>query len=383
MKLFKNGVGRPSNETRKKRKLFVFGTVTLSIVSGLLVALLISHISINNLSGKALGNYSGDIDGDGLVTQKDVQKIMRFSSKLEKYTSDELKIADMNKDGKITTKDVTLAKKVASKNYTIIFNNSRAKNPEGKMNNVEMGKNAIYLPECDFENEGYVFNGWIVQRMQDGKYYGKINNKKDWYTQKELFNDKKKGSYITYGDKRGISLYKLGVKEGTKVTLYANWKKLSTKKTTSKSNSGSKTTTKNRSSGQRRCENAGNYWYSGKCYRNKTKLISANGMKVSECASINGVKRNGYCYYNLAEYKTLCSSKGYDYRSEFNVCNRYYNYYPETYKDLCKDSGGTFINNKCYKSKSVMLSDGMKVSECTSRNGKQNNGYCYYGTPKY
>ena len=81
MKLFKNNVGRPSNETKKKRRLLVLGTITLSVAAGLLVALLISSISINNLSGKALGNYSDDVDGDGLVTKKDAKNGSKSNSK--------------------------------------------------------------------------------------------------------------------------------------------------------------------------------------------------------------------------------------------------------------------------------------------------------------
>lgn len=87
MKLFKNNVGRPSNETKKKRRLFVLGTITLSVAAGLLVALLISSISINNLSGKALGNYSGDVDGDRLVTQKDAKNGSKSNSKKSKSSS--------------------------------------------------------------------------------------------------------------------------------------------------------------------------------------------------------------------------------------------------------------------------------------------------------
>ncbi len=313
MKLFKNNVGRPSNETKKKRRLFVFGTITLSVAAGLLVAMLISSISINNLSGKALGNYSGDIDGDGLVTQKDVKTISDFASNLKKYSNAQKKIADMNKDGKITIIDAKLALNIAKQNYTIVFNNSRADNGSGKMESVEVGKNGIKLPKCEFTEKGKVFRGWIMQRNQDGKYYGKIDNKSDWYTSNELFGGKKNGVYLLLKDESALNPLTKKVKAGTKITLYATWEDAkngskSNSKSSSKSNSKNSSNTKkvnknssNNGGSQRRCENSGKYWYKGKCYSKKPK-VSTNCPAIKDQKSCDGYIN---CKWGFGNCKTV------------------------------------------------------------------------------
>ena len=54
---------------------------------------------------------SGDIDGDGKVTSRDVLKLQRYILGLENLSDHEKKAADLNGDGKADSKDLLLLKK--------------------------------------------------------------------------------------------------------------------------------------------------------------------------------------------------------------------------------------------------------------------------------
>ncbi|WP_313073911.1 dockerin type I domain-containing protein [Lacrimispora sp.] len=54
---------------------------------------------------------SGDIDGDGKISSKDVLKVQRYILGLEKLSEKEKKAADLNGDGKVDSKDLLLLKK--------------------------------------------------------------------------------------------------------------------------------------------------------------------------------------------------------------------------------------------------------------------------------
>ena len=109
MELFENKVGRPSNEIRSKRKKFIAGAVTLSLVAIFAVTLVVKNVVTDNLKGAAMGNYSGDIDGSGSVNDKDLDLALKHIAKIQTLKGAQLKRGDTNKDGKI---DYTDAKEI-------------------------------------------------------------------------------------------------------------------------------------------------------------------------------------------------------------------------------------------------------------------------------
>lgn len=54
---------------------------------------------------------SGDVDGDGKISSKDVLKVQRYILGLEKLSEKQKKAADLNGDGKVDSKDLLLLKK--------------------------------------------------------------------------------------------------------------------------------------------------------------------------------------------------------------------------------------------------------------------------------
>ncbi len=105
MELFENKVGRPSNEIRSKRKKFVAGAVSLSLVAIFAITLAVKNVATNNLQGKAMGNNTGDIDGSGTVNYIDLELALRHIANIKKLNSTQIKYGDINKDGKITYDD--------------------------------------------------------------------------------------------------------------------------------------------------------------------------------------------------------------------------------------------------------------------------------------
>ena len=74
-----------------------------------LIALLLSILSLNLIIPVAsAANALGDVDGDGYVTSDDAHLALRFAGAMKKPTSAQKTSADMNKDGKVTLKDVSL-----------------------------------------------------------------------------------------------------------------------------------------------------------------------------------------------------------------------------------------------------------------------------------
>ena len=70
-----------------------------------------------------------------------------------------------------------------TKTIKITFNNKRASNGSGSMNNqvVSIGT-TVKINELKYKNTGYIFRGWIMQRRNDGYYYGyDSNGNLGWY----------------------------------------------------------------------------------------------------------------------------------------------------------------------------------------------------------
>ncbi len=161
MKIFKNGVGRPSNETLRKRKIFISVCVVFAIgiitAAGLLVNNLtkakasLGTISLANNAKRTVSvryqknannSYSvdgvveisrtgnkinsilyrrGDVNLDGNVNKTDSELILRHVTGAKKLTGAALALADINNDGKVSTVD--------AKNVT-----NKTKNPAGFKN---------------------------------------------------------------------------------------------------------------------------------------------------------------------------------------------------------------------------------------------------------
>ena len=72
MELFKNGVGRPSNEIKKKRRNFVIAVILVCVIAigGL------SYLVINNFSNKE--NKSNKLKGDASYDSIPVSKNIKY-----------------------------------------------------------------------------------------------------------------------------------------------------------------------------------------------------------------------------------------------------------------------------------------------------------------
>ena len=105
MELFENKVGRPSNEIRSKRRKFVAGAVSLSLVAIFAITLAVKNVATNNLQGKAMGNHTGDIDSSGTVNYRDLDLALKHIAKIKTLSKREITYGDTNKDGKITYDD--------------------------------------------------------------------------------------------------------------------------------------------------------------------------------------------------------------------------------------------------------------------------------------
>ena len=57
----------------------------------------------------------GDANSDGVIRANDARLILRFSAKLQKYSSNQKKICDINKDGSITAADARIALRMSAK----------------------------------------------------------------------------------------------------------------------------------------------------------------------------------------------------------------------------------------------------------------------------
>lgn len=128
MELFKNKVGRPSNATKRNRKIVVI--VTVFAVAALLQTTIINfkaskkNIGVDSkpMNIKVGAKKSGDIataanceTGDKKITEDDVRIIASISSGLNIVSASRKNYGDINKDGKVDKKDVALATRISSK----------------------------------------------------------------------------------------------------------------------------------------------------------------------------------------------------------------------------------------------------------------------------
>lgn len=169
MRLFKNGVGRPSNEIKKKRRLFIATCVCMVLITVIFVGTKVNSnkikaaivLSDNNkkiyfynykqedingvLEFKRIGNYlnaafykRGDVNLDGIINEDDANLILNHITGNIKLNNIQLKIADVNNDGKVSAVD---AKKVLQqKNYKICLAKSKSECKWDKIKNNQQSK---------------------------------------------------------------------------------------------------------------------------------------------------------------------------------------------------------------------------------------------------
>ena len=56
----------------------------------------------------------GDLNGDGKVTIKDITILQRFLAEFDEFTDEQYKLADMNRDGKVNVRDVTAMQRIVA-----------------------------------------------------------------------------------------------------------------------------------------------------------------------------------------------------------------------------------------------------------------------------
>ena len=75
---------------------------------------ILNAVDLNVIFNTKILNISGDVNNDGKVNVKDVTLIQKHTAKSKKLTKEQLKKADVNNDGKVNVKDATaLQKKIA------------------------------------------------------------------------------------------------------------------------------------------------------------------------------------------------------------------------------------------------------------------------------
>lgn len=127
MGLFKNGVGRPSNELIRKRKTFyliIIIAVILAIGAGAIFVKkhFFGEVGSKSKNASISGNeIKGDIataadytKGDKKITSEDSDLILQFTVRLKTPSSTQKKYADIDGDGEITSADARIVARIAA-----------------------------------------------------------------------------------------------------------------------------------------------------------------------------------------------------------------------------------------------------------------------------
>ena len=125
MELFKNSVGRPSNETLKKRRNFyIFVTLLIIAVIGggfLYLKNALSNLDFGSASKNIQSGIKGDVASDivsttwdGKITSADSTYILKYSINMGKPSAAQKKRADIDGDGKISPEDARIITRMAT-----------------------------------------------------------------------------------------------------------------------------------------------------------------------------------------------------------------------------------------------------------------------------
>ena len=124
MRLFKNKVGRPSNETlrRRRKTYFIIAILVISIIGGGVFYVKNNFLSKINGTGKNAQTSKGNgdvatdesyLEPDGKITNVDANLVLKFSVNAKTSTTIQKKRADVDGDGKITSGDSRIISRLA------------------------------------------------------------------------------------------------------------------------------------------------------------------------------------------------------------------------------------------------------------------------------
>ena len=208
MGLFKNEVGRPSNETKRTRRTLVVVLVLIGValVGGLTFYVTKSLKKSDDISGTGknavspTAPYTGDVasapvytKGDGKITEDDATAILKISVGTIKPTSAQKKNADIDGNGKIESADARLATRVAS-GYGDIDRNGKVDSADARLlsrYNTGLEKlNDTQKKYADIDGDGKVNSGDTRLMSRISVLYGDVataanTGKRDGYITKE------------------------------------------------------------------------------------------------------------------------------------------------------------------------------------------------------
>lgn len=137
MGVFKNSVGRPSNEVLRKRKILKIVCVTLVLIVAGFICYILNNTGIINITNKknslkTISKFSnterqmGDMNNDGCITVLDVALLYGYvRGNTTIIDSEAIKVADLSGNGEITVEDVAV---LYAKVRSLTANGSECKN---------------------------------------------------------------------------------------------------------------------------------------------------------------------------------------------------------------------------------------------------------------
>ena len=171
MKIFKNPVGRPPKNLKKKRMITVIVIALVILLGGTIATISILGVDMSSLMGNSVVSsktsvISGELTSDGVIDEEDYTFLEELA-----YQGMYLVNGDINLDGLVDKSDVEALRKYLDSEiktqYKIKFD---ANGGQGKMPSPVkvLSGTEIELPTNNYTKNGYIFTGWTGS---DGKEY--------------------------------------------------------------------------------------------------------------------------------------------------------------------------------------------------------------------
>lgn len=370
MKIFKNGVGRPSNKTIRNRKIILSLSVILSICLILFITLMFTNNKPNKIKGAAKGtcdvwvdnitNASAVVNWDCNGNKLNSIYVYRSNKDSKAISLIELKIPKrkIQTKGSIKLKNSTFLKKYSANKFYLVkvkvknksikqlFSTSFYKikyNGNGANGNMK-DQTVNYLEKTKlnslgFEKKGYKFIGWKISK--NNLYYGKDEKGNiGWY--------QKPDKYTYLKDEEEI--VKLGKNNDT-IILIAQWKSITGKELTLK------------------CPKSALINKTFKCTTNitgvtlnATKDSLASGYSETFVTTKNDMAKD-LKYVMPQTVEVVATKSGYE--TAKATVEIYLDNYGDNYKEY--DDGFIYYSQKDYKSfpyKSGVKNDNIAISGC-------------------
>ncbi len=174
MGVFKNSVGRPSNEVLRKRKILKITGVMLVLAIAGFICYVLNNTGIINImnkenSLKTISKFSaserqmGDMNGDNCLTVLDVALLYGYvRGNTTIINSEALKVADLSGNGNITVEDVailyTKVRSLTANGSECKNNNSDNDNNDGT--NTDEDKNNSSTLNCSSTPKSFETDSW-------------------------------------------------------------------------------------------------------------------------------------------------------------------------------------------------------------------------------